>query len=69
MRTRCCVPFCTHTTAHEFGEWICGEHWRLTSRTWRRRLFKARRKRWHDLADRMWLRLKRQAIERAAGIA
>jgi hypothetical protein len=67
-RLPCCVPFCRRTTARNFVEWICGEHWRLTNKNWRRKFFLFRRRRRHDLEARMWQRLKRQAIERAAGL-
>lgn len=69
QRLRCLVPFCRRTTrAGRYREWICGAHWRLTSRAWRRRFFLFRRRGRQDLEDRMWLRLKRQAIERAMGL-
>jgi hypothetical protein len=69
-RMPCVVPFCRRTAARvEFAEWICGKHWSATSRSWRRRLFLFRRRGRLDLADRMWDRLKRQAIETAAGVS
>lgn len=27
-RLSCCVPFCRRTTKENFGEWVCGSHWR-----------------------------------------
>jgi hypothetical protein len=70
MRIACCVPFCRRTYANEegFSEWVCAKHWTMTSKAWRRRrsLFKRRRR--SDLADKMFARLKRQAIERAVGL-
>jgi hypothetical protein len=70
-RLPCCVPHCRRTRRADgtFSEWICGKHWLATSRAWRRRMFLFRRRGRRDLADAMWLRLKRQAIERAGGIA
>jgi len=69
-RIACLVPFCrrTHRNYEGFRAWICGKHWAMTSRTWRRRLSLFRRRGRKDLADRMFSRLARQAIERAAGI-
>lgn len=75
MRLRCIVPFCAHTRGDRKGdplipgmEWICSEHWRLTSKAWRRRLFLFKRRHRFDLAARTWQRLKAQAIERAVGL-
>lgn len=74
-RLLCCVPFCTHTRGDRKGdpivegmEWICGQHWKLTSVSWRRRYALFRRRKRFDLAARMWARLRSQAVERAAGI-
>lgn len=82
-RLHCCVPFCRRTTAHtEFSEWLCGDHWRLVDRR-RRQVYGRYMRQWrryrgapsglsrseHNAAHRIWERLKRQAIERAAGIA
>jgi hypothetical protein len=64
----CCVPGCKRTTKRAFTEWVCGKHWSLTSRVWRRRMFRFRRHHRVDLADRMWCRLRDQAIERAMGL-
>lgn len=84
MRTSCLVPFCRRTTSNEklkarrHTEWICGRHWALTDRQARRLLFRIRRKITQrplsrrlvlqGIEMRLWELLKRQAIERAAGI-
>lgn len=70
MRLRCCVPHCRRTRKFTpiYSEWICGVHWRATSKHWRGRFHLFNRRHRQDLADRMWERLKAQAIERAAGI-
>lgn len=76
-RLECVVPLCRRTTAHPYGEFICGKHWPLLSRAekarfhrlkrmWRRRA--AERRRIRLLIDREWERLKALAIERAFGI-
>jgi hypothetical protein len=75
-RVNCCIPFCRRTTAHtEFNEWICGKHW-PSVRASRRRLYaryKRLRKasgntRYVGICAALWHALKREAIERAAGI-
>jgi hypothetical protein len=73
-RLACCVPFCRRTTGRtEFVEWICGKHWPLIDHRYRRVYGRAAR-RWRryrvggERAARLWRRIKRQAIERAAGI-
>lgn len=69
-RIKCCVPFCQRTYHNREGytEWICREHWRQTSKAWRRRNALFVRRARYDLHRKMWDRLKRQAIERAAGL-
>lgn len=69
-RIACCVPFCRRTYRNDerFIEWICQQHWKTTSLSWRRRHTRFMRAGRRDLANTMWLRLKAQAIERAAGI-
>lgn len=79
-RIQCCVPFCPCTRKNvsaEYCEWICGDHWRLVDKA-RRRVWERARKRWRRfgppvsadaISSRLWAALKRQAIERAAGIA
>lgn len=77
-RTACMVPFCRRTVSKEkFGDAdvICGKHWRLGDQRWRRAYRKAWRKwketgdqRYARLVDYCWLRVLRQATERAAGI-
>lgn len=81
-RVRCLVPFCRRTTpAGRFGadaQWICGDHWRAIPKP-RRRVWGRLRKRWRRYGPqagvhfdarwwRIWDRLKRAAIEAAAGI-
>lgn len=81
-RVGCCVPFCGRTRkspAGRFSEWICGDHWRLIDKE-RRRVWGRVHRRWRRFGPasretaplvayaRLWAALKRQAIERAAGI-
>jgi hypothetical protein len=78
-RLQCCVPFCRRTIKREgrpdFAEWICGKHWRLLPQK-RRKVYGRVMKAWRRYrsadgvarADRLWFRLKRQAIEAAGGI-
>jgi hypothetical protein len=75
-RITCCIPFCRRTRANPgFSEWICGDHWRAVPKA-RRRVYGRLKRTWrrfHDgrdgvRADRVWNRLKHQAIEAAAGI-
>ena len=58
-------------------EWICGDHWLLVDKA-KRRVWGRIRGRWrrfgppaaaNAIEDRLWARLKREAIERAMGIA
>lgn len=71
----CCVPLCERWRGDRKGDpvsqydvFICQEHWSLTSKTWRRRHVLFRRRQRYDLAARMFARLMKQAIERAAGL-
>lgn len=68
-RVPCCVPGCrrSHKPA-SFPEYICATHWPLTDRKLRRVMFRARRQRDWETAARAWRKLKRQAIEAAAGL-
>ena len=67
-RVRCCVPFCNRTTAKWWDEWICQKHWRPLNKIYRRAYNKAvKQERW-DIAKRIWMHLKRKAIEAAGGI-
>jgi hypothetical protein len=97
-RLHCLVPFCRRTCKPgDYGEWICGPHWRLVSTRVKRVYKRARHqlRKWRSavhaeavrnggwvqrssidqaLAARnrcewLWARAKREAIERAAGIA
>jgi hypothetical protein len=77
-RLACCVPFCRRSTGRtEFSEWLCGDHWRLIDKS-KRRVYGRYMRQWrrygptervHVAAGRIWNRLKREAIERAVGIA
>lgn len=73
----CCVPHCRRR-AREDGhtsEWICADHWRTTDlllrhdyRRLRRGAARSRTGVSREDSHRAWEALKRQAIERAAGI-
>jgi hypothetical protein len=80
-RIPCEVPFCRRTASKEKfpGEGvriICGRCWRLGDQRPRRAYRAAMRKlkrfgsndRWERIAHNSWERIRRQAIERAAGI-
>lgn len=79
-RVPCCVPFCRRTIARdrlpsEHAEWICGRHWPAVPKHHKRRLRQIERiaKRTRRLssimlAQRIWERCKREAIERAMGL-
>lgn len=68
-RTPCVVPGCKRShVGQKFSEFACAKHWPLTDRRVRRLMFRARRRSDRALADRCWAKLKRQAIERAAGL-
>lgn len=72
-RIACLVPFCRRSIAVRLlraghDEWICGPHWQATSRSWRRRRSLFRRRGRIELEQKMWNRLKTQAIEIAGGI-
>lgn len=65
---------------HAGEEWICGIHWRHVSRTkksrWRRAIRRRdaerdpyRAGRWQAVKKKVWVSIKREAIEAAAGIA
>lgn len=80
-RIGCCIPFCRRTRKNPGAdgiyatEWICGPHWIAVPKE-RRRVYGRLKRAWrrfHFEADgirsaRIWLRLKRQAIEAAVGI-
>lgn len=82
-RINCCVPFCKRTRKpiNDATEWICGDHWKIVRKN-RRRVYGRHKKRWRRFgpewtADkylfcrrirRLWNSLKREAIERAAGL-
>ncbi len=77
VRVRCSVPGCGRTFKdEEADEVICGAHWRLADKRLRALLTKVRRKarrsgwstRLLALDNRLWLRGKAQAVERALGI-
>lgn len=82
-RTPCVVPFCRRTTkppvvfeGATVPEWICGDHWKLIPKKYRRAYGRhVRRWRryspatpWPLTAARLWRRLRTIAIERGAGI-
>jgi hypothetical protein len=58
-----------------FSEWICRDHWIMVPKI-RRQVYGRVRRRWRRFrlepdgarADRIWNRLKREAIETAGGI-
>jgi hypothetical protein len=83
-RLRCLVPFCRRTRGDRKGdpigpgdEWVCGPHWSVTDRALRRLYSLCRRRTrrgwtdrdWRGLQVGLWHRLKRQATERAVGLA
>jgi len=77
-RVLCIVPYCRRTAkrldAHH--EWICGKHWSLVPRAYRRAYARAKRRfkvrqtllLW-KCSGMLWSRCKRAAIERAVGIS
>ena len=67
-RLACLVPGCRHTTARPFREWICADHWRLVDRRMKQLRRRAERRGRLAIARWFWENIKRQAIERAAGI-
>ena len=78
-RIPCEVPFCRRTADRsKFGDGvriICGKHWRLGNMRPRKLYSAAKRKfkktgidRYNWLANRAWDIVRKQAIERAAGI-
>lgn len=73
-RLPCAVPYCRRgSTRFPPGwEFLCGIHWRLVDKALKRLRTKARRKRegarYNRLEALIWRKMKRQAIERAAGI-
>lgn len=77
-RLRCCVPFCKRTRADDgiTVEIICGPHWVAIGRRYRQAYKRAQRryhanpenKVLHRCTERLWLRCKAMAIERAAGL-
>lgn len=76
-KTNCVVIGCRRTSKCFPHEWLCGEHWRLVDRplkTFRTRYLKRLAgkqpspQRWRNCESLIWRRMKRQAIERAAGL-
>ena len=81
-RVRCVVPFCRRTykpTDHDPEEVMCGKHYRLASPILRRRMSRVRRiarktmdmsklRRLAVIDNSLWERVKKQAIEAAAGL-
>lgn len=77
-RQRCLVPFCGRTRRDDgkYAEWICGKHWRLADRLGRRVYRHRQRSTDHHSSEekahfvnKMWYGLKKQVLERAAGIS
>lgn len=69
QRVACAVPGCGRSCKPErYSEFVCAKHWPATDRRWRLLMFRARRRGDHALRDKCWSKLKRQAIERAAGL-
>ncbi len=80
-RFPCCIPHCGRTVAKTvakekgWGEWICGVHWKMVRPTYRRVHARILRRGRRGLAvrpmraDRIWARVKRAAVERAAGLS
>lgn len=75
-RITCCVPFCRRTCRNEKGwqEWICQKHWSQVPKRLRRvhtRILRLERMGQPVpalRAGRIWARVKRAAVEAAAGI-
>lgn len=68
-RTPCVVPGCARSQkGARYPEFVCSKHWPATSRDVRRLMFRARRRKDWELAAQCWRKLKRQAIERGAGL-
>lgn len=77
-RLRCVVPFCPRTSPkRDFDEWICGDHWRMVRKA-RRRAYGRHLKRWRRyglyngglwIGWRLWRVIRREAIERSAGVS
>lgn len=80
MRIRCEVPFCRRTAKRLPDDTaatriICGKHWRLGDARYRK-LYSMAKRNWKKtgtdrygwLMHRAWERVRRQAIERAAGL-
>lgn len=68
-RIACVVPGCRCSRkANRYAEFICAKHWPMTDRKLRRVMFRARKRNERTVADMAWGKLKRQAIERAAGL-
>lgn len=75
-RLTCCIFGCHRSTGKDFNEWICSVHWKLVSKTIKRRRARFRREakktgwtnRLNGLDDIAWAQAKRQATERGMGI-
>lgn len=69
-RVRCSVPFCKRTFKRQHPDevTICGKHWRLAPKQWRRRFTLFKRRGRPDLAHKVWERCLRAACEAAGGI-
>lgn len=75
-RIPCCVPFCRRTRRNDIGfeEWICDDHWRAVPAPMRRVYSRALRRYrrgvggYGEPESRLWRRLRRAAVEAAAGL-
>ncbi len=82
-RLTCAVPGCRRSRGlrkgerafEDWHEWVCGVHWAMVPKIFRRALARKRRitnrkESWNDIRafNRLWERCKRAAIERAVGI-
>lgn len=76
-RLHCCVPHCKRSTPRgtwpSSSEWLCSAHWQAIPVDFRRVHGRIKRKHRRNPVDRkvrerIWQRIKRAAIETAAGI-
>lgn len=64
-RRQCLIPGCrrTHKPLPRCTEWICGKHWPLVPKQFRRAYAHAKRRHKSDaVLDRIWARCRRAAI-------
>ncbi len=74
---RCLVPFCDKTRGdrkgsalppHEDFEWICGNHYKAVDARKRQLLTRLRKKGMDQLAHRLWLKIREEALDKGMGI-